>query len=1173
MLMGLRWRTIIIVVTIAAALWAVCPPSDTIIKKEKVKEVGDEVVQQEVLEQSWVRFFAGESTTKETILKEETKEDGTKVREKIVEHITKGHIKLGLDLKGGSELLYKVRVSPGEDRSGITGEIIEVLKKRIDPQGVKEYRIQEQGSLRILIQVPGATKEDIERMKDRLVSLGRLEFKLCAPKDSTEYQDALKGKQVPGYYKHWVDKKSGETDESEDWELVRNRVELTGERLSRVFSSRDSKGLYPAVGFEFDAIGKAQFGHLTERNIGKPLAIILDDTLYTAPVIRSRIAGSGVVEGNFTQEKVNDLLAVLRAGSLPADLELEMETTVGPSLGKDSIKRGLLAGWVGCTFVVLFMGIFYLGVGWVANFALLLNIFLIFGAMALINATFTLPGIAGLVLTLGMAVDANVLIFERIREEKRKGKPIKLAVKAGYEKAFTTIFDSNLTTLITGIILAAIGTGPVKGFAWVLILGIIINMFTAIFVTRTIYEYSMSMEWTKRFAMMTFLKEPAILFANYRRYFIPISCVLMVGGIVAFTLRGKDKYDIDFTGGTLIHLQLDSPAPTGSVRTALEDVGYEHTEVQGIWSTDSLVHAATDTTEFGIRIKELTDEQVKNKLLSDLKRVLERKHQYGEVKFTDKNSIELKLNTPVEESTLSKYLTDAGYGDEDIISVTPAGKSTKFYELTIGGMADEKERHNLLKKIIDGFKDHLAFNQFELSFGDIKETLPDAETALQERQYASYSSLDLDLNRAIDPALLRLEFHMAGFGNVDVETRGTETRRAYTTRFQIRGVEDTLQSIQQGMARALTIPSISNISSNSVHIELKEPLEKVAFVELLKNRHLDRIVNRTSSIRLSSDTYVVDMKALRTGKIQEKIQEDIVEIFKDNLYTEPVTVNFVPVNGPIIHNEAPTTSEAKEITDSSTEKGAESVFNIELNPPMQKERIERALTQTGYLNTLVEGLEEEKVYQVLKVRVNASEVEKMKEDITKALTVAQPLKKVVSIGSTVAGEMKNRAIVAIIFSWLAIILYLWIRFGQIKFGIAAVAALIHDVLIAAGAVAIADHYSNIFGDVKINLAMIAAFLTLVGYSINDTIVIFDRIRENMSGKQKGLTSALINMSINQTLSRTILTTLTLLGVVLTLYLLGGPVIHGFAFVMVIGTITGSYSTIFIATPILDWWKK
>ncbi|HLG30875.1 MAG TPA: protein translocase subunit SecD, partial [Candidatus Brocadiales bacterium] len=925
--MGLRWRTIIIIVTIVASLLAVYPPSEKVIKREKVKEVGNKVVQQEVLEQSWLRFFSGTPNIRETILKEETKEDGTKTREKIVEHIIEGRIKLGLDLKGGSELLYKVYVAPGEDRPGITGEIINVLKKRIDPQGVKEYRIQEQGSHRILIQVPGATKEEIERMKERLISLGRLEFRLCAPRDSTEYQDALKGKQVPGYYKHWINKKSGEVEESGNWELVRNKVEITGEHLTRVYSTQDSRGLYPAVGFEFDAVGKAQFGHLTERNIGKPLAIILDNTLYTAPVIKSRIPGVGIVEGSFTQEKVNDLLAVLRAGSLPADLGLEMETTVGPSLGMDSIKKGLLAGWVGSTFVVLFIGIYYLGVGWVANFALLLNIFFIFGSMALIGATLTLPGIAGLVLTIGMAVDANVLIFERIREEKAKGKPIKLAVKAGYERAFTTIFDSNLTTLITGVILAAVGTGPVKGFAWVLILGLIINMFTAIFVTRTIYEYTIDREWTKRFAMLLFFKEPAAQFTYYRRFFIPLSCVLIIAGMVAFTLRGSDKYDVDFTGGTLVDLQLNRPTPAGFVRTALADVGYDHAEVQGIWSTESLVQAAQDASEFGIRVKELTNEQVKDKLLNDLKRILERKHQYGSVKFTDKTSIELKLNTPVEESALSEYLLGAGYGDEDIVSIIPFGKSANFYELTIAGMADEKTRYNLLSKIIDELKDHLKSYQVELSFGDIKETLPTTEADTRGRQYVFHSSLDLDLNRTIDPTLLKLEFTKAGFGNITVETRETETRRALATRFQVGGTADTLQSIKQKMARTLTIPSISNISSNSIHIELKEPVEKVALMELIKNRRLDGLVSRTVVLNLPSETYVVGIKPLRTGKIQEKIQEDVIKIFKDNLYSEPVTVNFVPVNEPIASNAA-SASEAKEVHNNPAEKGTELVYNI-----------------------------------------------------------------------------------------------------------------------------------------------------------------------------------------------------------------------------------------------------
>ena len=486
MIKNLRWKIPLIVVVIAIGIMILYPPAEKVLKRESVKEIDGKVVGRTTLEKSWTNFFITNPVIRETIVSEETDKDGKQIRNKTVEYVSKGKIKLGLDLKGGSELLYKVRVDEREDHPGITKEIIEVLKKRIDPQGVIEYRIQEQGSHRILIQVPGATKTEIEALKNRITRLGKLEFRLAASSDSPEYKDALEEKQVPGFYKHWLRKKKGEEGEAGKWYLIRNKTEISGEHLSRIYA--DSKGIEPVVGFEFDAIGKSKFGQLTERNIGKPLAIILDGTLYSAPVIRDRIPGTGIIEGNFTHDEVNELIAIMRAGSLPADLELEMETMVGPSLGRDSINRGLMAGAIGGAFAILFIGIYYMGVGWVANSANALNIFLIVGAMALLDATTTLPGIAGLVLMIGMGIDANVLIFERIREEKAKGKPVRAAVKAGYEKAFSAIFDSNVTTLITGVILAAVGTGPVKGFAWTLILGLIINLFTAIFVTRVIYE-------------------------------------------------------------------------------------------------------------------------------------------------------------------------------------------------------------------------------------------------------------------------------------------------------------------------------------------------------------------------------------------------------------------------------------------------------------------------------------------------------------------------------------------------------------------------------------------------------------------------------------------------------------------------------------------------------------
>ena len=350
---NLRWKIPLIVVLIAIAIMALYPVADKPIKTENITEINGKVIDRTIIDDTFFGFLFKSPIKKETIIKKETNEKGETVIHKKIDYIAKGQIKLGLDLRGGSELLYKIKVDESEQRPGLTDEIIALLEKRIDPQGVLEYRLQQQGMRRILIQVPGATKSDIESLKQQITRLGKLEFRLAAAPDSSEFSDAKAGKAVPDFYKHWLRKRKGEVADTQDWFLVRNKIEITGEHLTRVFPDR--KDISPVIGFEFDQAGRSKFGRLTERNIGKPLAIILDGTLYSAPIIRDRIPGKGIIEGNFTQEEVNDMIAVMRAGSLPADLELEMETTVGPSLGKDSIRSGLLAGIIGGIFIIIFM--------------------------------------------------------------------------------------------------------------------------------------------------------------------------------------------------------------------------------------------------------------------------------------------------------------------------------------------------------------------------------------------------------------------------------------------------------------------------------------------------------------------------------------------------------------------------------------------------------------------------------------------------------------------------------------------------------------------------------------------------------------------------------------------------------------------------------------------------
>lgn len=1151
---NLRWRIPLIAVVIAIGTMILYPPSEKVLKRERVKEIEGKVVERTTLEKSWTQFFITNPVIRETIVSEETDKDGQKIRNKVVEYVSKGKIKLGLDLKGGSELLYKVRVDEREDRPGITKEIIEVLKKRIDPQGVIEYRIQEHGSHRILIQVPGATRTEIEGLKNRITRLGKLEFRLAASTDSLEYKEAMEGKQVSGYYKHWLRKKKGEEGEAGKWYLIQNKIAISGEHLSRIYADR--KGIEPVVGFEFDAIGKSKFGQITERNIGKPLAIILDGILYSAPVIRDRIPGAGIIEGNFTQDEVNELIAIMRAGSLPADLELEMETMVGPSLGRDSINKGLLSGAIGGIFAILFIGIYYMGVGWIANCANALNIFLIVGAMALLNATLTLPGIAGLVLMIGMGIDANVLIFERIREEKAKGKPIRAAVKAGYEKAFSAIFDSNITTLITGVILAAVGTGPVKGFAWTLILGLIINLFTAIFVTRVMYDWFMDLSWIKNFSMFRLIGIPHIRFLNYRFILVAVSGACIIGGLTTFALRGNKKYDIDFTGGTLVHLHLSNPTPPGFIRTALAETGYEEAEVQSIWSEENLAQFASTANEFGIRIKELGEGKVKEKLTEDIKGTLDKAGLFAGIDFIGPMVFNLNLQKPTEEMTIQKILKDAGYSDEDVVSIMPANQPAKEYLVNMVGMEDVKKRPQLVGAIVDGLKHNLVFHDIKIKAGDIIETLQPQDVSMQ----APKPFVDVEVSEPIDPAILNFELNRQGFSNISVTSQSKESVR--TSKLRIEGPRTGLQEIKQTLKETISVPSVSIIGNEAVRVELKESIGKESFMAMIRGiKTIQDAVKRVYAMNAPAQLFVVHMQPLSAGKVQEKIKEDIVNTFKDNLYKEKIDVSLELIKegyGGTADTETPQIME----TNSAQ-------FRMTLSKPLKKEVIEEVLASAGYHNVLEQGLEAGVEYQTVKIILNSQTAENVETTIKNAFEIPQPLKRIVSIGATVAGEMKGRAILAVIFSCIATIFYVWFRFGDFKFGSSAIIAVIHDILITLGAVAVADY---LFGNMKIDSAMVAAFLTVVGYSLNDTIVVFDRIRENMGGRGKILTPQMVNESINQTLSRTLLTGVTTIGVLCALFFLGGPEIHGFAFVMLVGIIVGTYSTIFIACPMLLKWR-
>jgi preprotein translocase subunit SecD len=431
------------------------------------------------------------------------KRTGPDKKADIAKKIETNHSSFILKESPGNDLVYHLR--EGEViriKDSATTQALETIRNRIDQFGVTEPLIQRQGPRQIVIQLPGV--KDSKRAKELIGKTALLEFKLLdedhplsrtLPLSITALNEetfmAEYGSKVPEgdelMFERVTDKETGEVRKRPY--LVKKRTMMTGDVLT---DARVSIGEFNEsyVSISMNSAGAQVFERITAENVKKRLAIILDNNIYSAPVIQDRIAGGNAqITGSFTTQEANDLAIVLRAGALPAPVHTIQDLTVGPSLGQDSIRMGIRATILAGVLVILFMMIYYRMSGLVADMALILNLIVLAGALAALSATLTLPGIAGIILTIGMGVDSNVLIFERIREELRQGKPVRLAVDAGYDKAFPTIVDSHVTTLITALILFLFGTGPIKGFAASLSLGIAINLFTALVGTKVVFDF------------------------------------------------------------------------------------------------------------------------------------------------------------------------------------------------------------------------------------------------------------------------------------------------------------------------------------------------------------------------------------------------------------------------------------------------------------------------------------------------------------------------------------------------------------------------------------------------------------------------------------------------------------------------------------------------------------
>jgi SecD/SecF fusion protein len=888
-----------------------------------------------------------------------------------------GQFKFGPDLAGGITLVYELAdtseeaapAPPGprssnpadtQIRSGgrefQLSELIGALKKRLDPDGTKEITIRKYGPA-VEIIIPRTGEDDLEFVKRRITDLGQLEFRITAdPSLAKDRPYVEQAKLMPPSQKiltinknkvaEWVaydvgafgpvdeggrivKRLAGDTPEAL---VLIDSMNVTGEYLTSATKGLDERG-GPAVHFAFDRAGARRFQQLTSQNRPNPstpnvrrnLGIILDKKLISAPEIRETISDRGTISGgSMTDKEVEHTIEVLNAGSLPAALNKVpiSEWIISPTLGADTVEKGKVAILASLAAVVLFMIVYYRFAGIVACLALALNLLLVLALMVLMKAAFTLPGLAGLVLTIGMSVDANVLIYERIREELKSGAALRMAIRNGFSRAMSAIIDSNVTTIIAGIALFYIGTDQVKGFAVTLILGILTSMFTAIFCARLMMDVAERRGWIKQVRMMKILSQPNFDFLRVRWLAGGLSLVVILIGMVAAydRFRRGDMLDIDFTGGS-------------SVTFSLNDSG----------------------------------------------------------------------KMPISE--VRKTLMDSELADQNLL-IVELGKSQTRYSIDTNNPSVEEVKDVVAKE----FGDRLMTYSLEVS--DVKPysegEFTGTEAKLLVNSGRDYSGTD-GLSHDALLEWLRRTFAEAGHEGIQPTLTNSEYRTGSSARFK----EWTMRVV--GLDQEATSAALDRLQA--------------------------------------------DMKA---------------------------TPLFPAAN---------------------------------------------------------------------------------------------------AIGGRVSADMQTKALLAIGVSLLGVIGYLWLRFQNVTYGLAAGAALVHDVIVTIGMMALSAYVVRAVPSLaaalqlesfQISLTIVAALLTIIGYSLNDTIVTFDRLRE-VKGKSPDLTPQMVNSSVNQTLSRTILTATTVFMVVVILYFFGGEGIHSFAFAFLVGVIAGTYSTVYIAAPVLLWldglWKR
>ena len=493
----------------------------------------------------------------------------------------KEKIQLGLDIQGGTSFLIRLMGADKEVNKGMLDQAVEVIRKRVDVFGVSEPVISPVGNDRILVQIPGLDTAKIQEVREQLSRVAKLEFRLVFPDNGERLRAIDGGKEViPPEYRIEVYKMAAEGNEKprEERLLVKKKADLGGDRVRESHAYYGNEGW--TVQLKFDGEGAKQFGKITEQYKGHRFAIVLDGVIQSAPVIRDAIyGGDAIITGKFEEKEARGLASVLE-NPLQTPVSIEEERSVSPTLGMDSIRASVMAGLMGLAVTLVCVLIYYRLPGLVANLALIVNLVLLIGALTMFRFVLTLPGIAGIILTIGLSVDASVLIYERLREEMALGKSLKVALETAYEKAFSSIFDANVTTLITAAILFWKATGPVKGFAISLTLGILASLFTALIVGRNALGWLVDAGKVKKISMLHLISSQNINFLGKGFLACMCSLTLILAGATSFYIKGEKNFGVDFRGGDLVTLSSPATIDIGQVRDALKPIGLADASIQ-----------------------------------------------------------------------------------------------------------------------------------------------------------------------------------------------------------------------------------------------------------------------------------------------------------------------------------------------------------------------------------------------------------------------------------------------------------------------------------------------------------------------------------------------------------------------------------------------------------------